>query len=375
VAHKQKYARGAVGHMLAHYDRSKEIPGLSRPRVRSLLEESTGRMIEEKNYNLARSDQPQPQLEFLHQRLSEIKVHKRKDVNVMVDWIVTVPKDLPENKHEQFFMASYEFLTERYEKENVISAYVHVDETTPHMHYAFVPVIADKKTGKHKLSAKEVITRDDLRSFHGDLSNHLEKKLGHKVSVLNEATREGNRSIADLKRESAVEQTRKVAIESSRIKREAKIEVEVTQGMLFPIKAEYEAKKAFLEECEAGSVMPPYAKISTKGILSKKEFVTVPKAVWEARYNAYIKQKAEAKSRGALDDTLKDFRESVSAERWKELTQEVKELKSENRDLKTKLSASERKFDRLSRIFDRIPDEIRKKAEKDLKIAPKYARK
>ena len=28
VAHKQKYTRGAVGHMLGHYDRSKTVPEL-----------------------------------------------------------------------------------------------------------------------------------------------------------------------------------------------------------------------------------------------------------------------------------------------------------------------------------------------------------
>ena len=40
-------------------------------------------------------------------------------------------------------------------KENVISAYVHFDEVTPHMHYAFVPVVEDKKKGGYKLSAKK----------------------------------------------------------------------------------------------------------------------------------------------------------------------------------------------------------------------------
>ena len=45
-------------------------------------------------------------------------------------------------------------MNERYGKENVISAYVHFDEVTPHMHY-FVPVVEDKKKGGYKLSAKK----------------------------------------------------------------------------------------------------------------------------------------------------------------------------------------------------------------------------
>lgn len=54
VAHKQKYTRGAVGHMLGHYDRSKAVPEL-KASVNTVL-----------NYNLAYNDQPKNQLDFLH---------------------------------------------------------------------------------------------------------------------------------------------------------------------------------------------------------------------------------------------------------------------------------------------------------------------
>ena len=70
-------------------------------------------------------------------------------------------------------------------KENVISAYVHFDEVTPHMHYTFVPVVEDKKKGGYKLSAKEAITREELRTFHKDLSNHMERVFGRDVGILN----------------------------------------------------------------------------------------------------------------------------------------------------------------------------------------------
>ncbi len=75
------------------------------------------------NYNLAQQDQPLPQLEFLHKRLSEIKVLKRADVNVMCSWIVTVPENVSSSEYDTFFRECYKFLTDRYGKENVISAY------------------------------------------------------------------------------------------------------------------------------------------------------------------------------------------------------------------------------------------------------------
>ena len=50
-----------------------------------------------------------------------------------------------------------------------MAAVVHYDETTPHLHYAFVPVVFDNKKSRYKVSAKEVLTRHDLQTFHDDL--------------------------------------------------------------------------------------------------------------------------------------------------------------------------------------------------------------
>lgn len=196
MAHKQKYTKGAVGHMFQHYDRTKTVPELECPENTYM------------NYNLANADQPKRQLDFLHQRLSEIKVLNRKDVNVMVDWVVTLPQSLKNNNiddEQQFFKETYKFLNDRYGKENVISAYVHKDEITPHMHYAFVPAVEDKKKGGYKLSAKEAITRQDLRTFHKDLSDHMKSVFGYDIGILNEATQKGNKSIEELKRRTAKE--------------------------------------------------------------------------------------------------------------------------------------------------------------------------
>ena len=58
---------------------------------------------------------------------------------------------------KEFFKDAYEFLAERYGAENIISATVHLDEKTPHMHFNFVPVTEDGR-----LSAKDVLTRKNL---------------------------------------------------------------------------------------------------------------------------------------------------------------------------------------------------------------------
>ncbi|MFU1875393.1 plasmid recombination protein, partial [Enterococcus faecium] len=86
----------------------------------------------------------------------------RKDVKALGTWIVTLPdelKDLSHDKQQEFFNEAKNFLDERYGKENAVAAIVHYDETTPHLHYAFVPVTLDEKKDRLKVSAKEVLNR------------------------------------------------------------------------------------------------------------------------------------------------------------------------------------------------------------------------
>lgn len=196
MAHIAKYKKPALGHMLNHYARSEDIEKVV---IRSNENIDASKTC--LNYNLAEHQQL-AQLDFVHKRMSEIRVQDRKDINVMLDWIVTLPKPLKSSdEQEKFFRETYNFLNERYGKENVVSAYVHLDEVTPHMHYAFIPVVEDKKRGGYKLSAKEKITKNDLKSFHFDLSKHLENSFGRDVGILNEATKYGNKEIRKLKQE------------------------------------------------------------------------------------------------------------------------------------------------------------------------------
>lgn len=74
------------------------------------------------------------------------------------------------------------------------------------MHMGFVPVVYDKKKGKTKVSAKEMVTRQDLQTFHKDLDLHMRKVFGRDIGVLttdgvNKYTKGSNKSIEELKQE------------------------------------------------------------------------------------------------------------------------------------------------------------------------------
>ena len=193
MAHVEKYKASALGHMLAHYNRS------------TPANKDIDRSRTEQNYNLApeRGDL----LKFINARLADgVKVQQRADVIKLCDWVVTMPKDLPPEKEQAFFANTYDFLVNKYGEKNVVSAYVHKDESTPHVHFAWLPIVKEKKNkkrlGQEKLSAKECITRSDLQKFHQQLQDYLEQKLNCQVKILNEATKDGNKSIADLKKHS-----------------------------------------------------------------------------------------------------------------------------------------------------------------------------
>lgn len=212
MAHIEKYTSGAAGRMLKHYERAP---------VEHRGNENIKPELTQLNYNVAAADQPMPQAAFVAQRLKEVRVQKRADVNTLCDWVITQPQELPADKSRAFFEAAYAFLRDRYGECNVVSAYVHMDEVTPHMHFAFLPIVADQKRGGEKLCAKEVINRKELQMFHTALQNAVERDLGIKVHLLNGATQNGNKSVAELKRATSAEALREKARQDTEIVRKA----------------------------------------------------------------------------------------------------------------------------------------------------------
>lgn len=77
----------------------------------------------------------------------------RKDSVMMVETLITASPEfmnsLPPEEQKAYFAMALDFIAERVGKENILSAVVHMDEKTPHMHLCFVPI-----TPEGKLSAK-----------------------------------------------------------------------------------------------------------------------------------------------------------------------------------------------------------------------------
>lgn len=195
MAHVQKYTKGNVQGLSNHWDRKTE--NHSNPDIDNERSDLNYDLCEKEGDTLSR----------MQDRLSEVHSLNRADLKVCADWVVTLPENLKgdsEKEQRQFFEKTYEFLTDRYGGEkNVLSANVHNDETTPHMHFAFMPVVFDEKKQREKVSAKEVLTRKDLKTFHQDLDKFLKQEIPHiyKGGVLNDKTI-GVDTVKDLKKHS-----------------------------------------------------------------------------------------------------------------------------------------------------------------------------
>jgi prefoldin subunit 5 len=360
MAHVAKYTKGALGHMFAHYERARGKDG----EYIKFGNESIDTTKSHLNYNLA-PNRDMSQGEFVKKRCNEVKCLNRKDVNVMCSWVVTAPKDLDPSQQEDFFKESYKFLEDRYGDDNVVSAYVHLDEATPHMHFSFVPVVYDSKKDILKVNAKQKVSRSDLQSFHKDLQEHLDR-ANIKCNVLNEATREGNKSIDELKRQSATERLKEVSQKASQIVSEAHDEVQAIKDNLIPLKAEYEAKKAYVMEVDKISqvsmMYPSEVKVTEKGFINKQKFVTVPAEMWEAKHISANEKSYLKKATEKLDKNIKEFNSTTTSNKIESLSKRVMELERENSSLSSENRKLEDKIDKtynkINNVLNRLPDNV-----------------
>lgn len=140
-----KYKGGAMGGIEAHNERKKEKYA-SNPDVDTNRSDQNFHFIE-------------PQLSYRQESDRQIKAAKcrvRSDSVRMVEALFTASPEFFEGKSREevqgFFREALDFFCQNQRKDTTISAVVHMDEKTPHMHLTFVPLTKD-----NRLCAKEII--------------------------------------------------------------------------------------------------------------------------------------------------------------------------------------------------------------------------
>lgn len=129
------------------------------------------------NYDLVRSELNLYQR--AKERVEQLKAEKKRvQKNSVITYsnIITIPaeaaKEMSEEKMQEYFKTCYDYFADRFGKENVLSAKVHLDETTPHMHLHFMPI--DKETGR--LQARTTMNKEALNEIHNEIPERLREK-------------------------------------------------------------------------------------------------------------------------------------------------------------------------------------------------------
>ena len=320
MAHLAKYNKNAVGHMINHYERTEAS------RKRENVDESKTYV----NYNLCTGDSDGKTR--LKNILDAVYCLKRKDVNVVCDWVVTMPKTLQAKYQEKFFEETYNFLTGRYGKTNVVGAYVHNDEAQPHIHFCFVPIKYDEKKKRCKVSAKEVITRKDLKTFHPDLQKYLTNKLNVNIDILNGATIEGNKSIKELKQQTAIKK------------------LEQLNNKIDYAKEELEELKNVNACLGLGAGEVPKAK---QGKINKNN-VVLDKEDYNKLVNTINLNDLLKKENAALKKQINYLEKSNSYNKMKDLEDACFKLTYKNKNLENDLKQEKKENKQLTQIIEHI---------------------
>ena len=160
-----KYKGPEIGHIESHNERTKEKYA-SNPDVdtaRSHL-----------NFHLVT-----PQRKYrveAEKQIAEAGCRTRSDSVRVVEALVTASPEFFKGKKKgeikAYFQEALDFIREHQDPKTIISAVVHMDEKTPHMHLCFVPLTADKR-----LSAKEIVgNKKKLTQWQDRFWEHMVKK-------------------------------------------------------------------------------------------------------------------------------------------------------------------------------------------------------
>ena len=160
-----KYKGPTISRIEAHNERTKEFYA-SNPDIKTELSK----------YNFHLVKPGGKYREEANRLIRENGCKARKDSVRMVETLITASPEFFAGKKpgeiKEFFAHALEFLKTKQAEETIISAVVHVDEKTPHMHLCFVPITADGR-----LSAKEIVgNKKKLTQWQDEYWKHMVKK-------------------------------------------------------------------------------------------------------------------------------------------------------------------------------------------------------
>lgn len=160
-----KYKGPEISRIEAHNERTKEVYA-SNPDVDT----------ERSKYNIHLVKSNSKYRAEAERQIAAAGCRTRTDSVRVVETLITASPEFFKGKKKaqvrEYFEHALKFILKHVPKERIISAVIHVDEKTPHMHLSFVPITEDGR-----LSAKDIVgNRKKLTWWQDEFWKHMVKK-------------------------------------------------------------------------------------------------------------------------------------------------------------------------------------------------------
>lgn len=289
-----------------------------------------------------------------------VKMLQRSDVKAVCSWVVTIPRELchaeigpdgeefyaPNNDKEchEFFQHTYDFFKQKHGESNIISAYVHMDENVPHMHFTFVPIVQDKNKGHYKVCAKEALADCYGAKFQIELQDYVSAQMGKELNMVKKDTVDYERNVKELKKKTLNDRCAYLARQISKSEEELERKQRILKMAGIAEKAEKEIDDIQTSTSNGYTVMRETDWLRVKSLLKS--------------INAMKSERKE------LLKMLKEFEETSTVKENQSLKDEAAKLAKENERLERELQNVQR-FMEQTRIDDRPIAEFYEESKKE----------
>lgn len=277
-----KYKGPEIGRIEAHDERTKETYA-SNPDIDRSRSNHNFHLIHPKGRYRAEAEK----------MIAEAGCRTRTDSVRLVEVLFTASPEFFSGKKKkdirEFFQEALNFIESRQNSDTIISAVVHMDEKTPHMHLSFVPLTDDGR-----LSAKDIVgNKKKLTKWQDDFWEHMIEKY------------------PDLERgESASETGRdhippRIFKQMTRLTRQKeKIDALISDANFFNSKAKLDEVAKLLDK-----YIPAVAKMDTELKKYKVEFTKMSKEYGTiALENEKLQQEVQNSQQGSVLKKMEDLK-------------------------------------------------------------------
>lgn len=334
VIHMQKLKGTAIGGIEIHAERKREGVSHTNPDIDWTLTEA--------NFHL----QPPPRCTYakaIENRLKELKISRvRKDAVKLCGFIISSDSDffdgLTPKARKEFFEKAYNFFAKRYGQENIISAVVHMDEATPHMHLYLMPITSDGR-----LCCKDIFSRQELQNLH--TAFHRDVSAAYGLNRGDGAAGKRRKHMSESEYKAYMDEVHK-ANQMTQEARENLQDVFLRQEGLKDFTARLRASMGNIEQTEKLVAELKPKKTLTGGV-SGIRYRDVEQLIRAASESVEIKQRCVE-----LLEWIEELREMPYESYRDESTEKIWELRN-------KIKHTEARLARYNRAINRLPPEVR----------------